>query len=178
MSTRVIQWLAAGLASLAVGIGLFSSFGASPAAERAGALEVQLAAGLTPGVVRVFKTPTCGCCTAWVEHLREAGFTVETEDRPELSAVKTALGVGPALTSCHTSMVDGYVVEGHVPASVIARLLEERPDVKGIAAPGMPIGSPGMEGPDPEAYDVLSFTAAGDTRVFERVVPDGAPQGR
>ncbi len=118
--------------------------------------------------IQVFKTATCGCCTKWIDHLEAAGFEVEARDLPDLASVKSANGVPNELTSCHTALVDGYVLEGHVPAADIERLLTERPDVRGLAVPEMPLGSPGMEHPDPsrhEAYDVLSFGPAG-VRVY------------
>jgi hypothetical protein len=117
--------------------------------------------------IQVYKTPTCGCCVKWIDHLREAGFTVEAKNLRDLSALKVANGVPRRLASCHTAMVEGYVIEGHVPASDIARLLRERPKVAGLAVPGMPLGSPGMEHPDPsrhEPYEVLSFGPAGIRR--------------
>ena len=116
----------------------------------------------------VHKTPTCGCCRAWVDHLRAQGFHVETVDRDDLTMVKAANGVPGGLQSCHTATVGGYVVEGHVPAGDIRRLLAERPAVAGIAVPGMPVGSPGMEvpGTPTERYDVVSFDRAGATQVF------------
>ena len=120
-----------------------------------------------PGtLVSVYKTPTCGCCKKWVEHLKANGFSVETTDLPDVRPIKTANGVPAQLQSCHTALVDGYVVEGHVPAEDLRRLLEERPDVLGIAVPKMPVGSPGMEGPHPVPYEVLSFDAQGKTRTF------------
>ena len=111
--------------------------------------------------IEVFKTPTCGCCTKWIDHLREAGFTVTAKDLPDVSAIKAANGVPAKLASCHTAIVEGYLVEGHVPAEDIRRLLRERPKVSGLAVPGMPIGSPGMEGHNPERYQVLSFGPEG-----------------
>lgn len=130
-----------------------------------------------PGVVQVYKTPTCGCCSGWVDHLREQGFVVEVQDLSNLDAVKASLGVDSDLMSCHTATVNGYVVEGHVPAGSIRRLLEERPAVAGIAAPGMPIGSPGMEGPNPEAYDIVAFDRSGGRSVFEHIDPAVNPGG-
>lgn len=121
-----------------------------------------------PTVV-VYKSPTCGCCAKWVAHMEEAGFEVETHDMTDLSSIKANYGVGSGINSCHTAVVDGYVVEGHVPAEHVKRLLEERPDVTGLAVPGMPIGSPGMEGSYSEAYDVLTFDRAGKTTVFAHV---------
>ena len=126
------------------------------------------AAGSAPEVV-VYKTSTCGCCSSWIEHLEAAGFQVTAHDEPDLTAVKNQLGVPGPLRSCHTALVDGYLVEGHVPADVIRRLLEERPQVAGIAVPGMPIGSPGMEVPGrpADSYDVVSFDGRGRTAVYE-----------
>ena len=121
--------------------------------------------------VVVYKTPTCGCCSQWVSHLREAGFEVEANDLNDLSSIKNHYGVQRAFSSCHTAIVEGYVVEGHVPAEYVKRLLEERPDVAGLTVPGMPIGSPGMEGPNPQPYNVFSFDKEGRTEVFARVVP-------
>ena len=125
------------------------------------------AQGRLPTVV-VYKTPTCGCCTKWVEHLQSNGFTVETQHRDDLTPIRQMHKVPPAATSCHTALVGSYVVEGHVPAADVKRLLAEKPSVKGIAVPGMPIGSPGMEGPAPQRYDTLAFTADGKTSVFAK----------
>lgn len=116
--------------------------------------------------IHVIKSPTCGCCADWAEHLREAGFEVTVEDRNDLTARKRELGVPSDLSSCHTATVGGYVVEGHVPASDIRRLLEERPDVEGIAVPGMPMGSPGMEGPRKDPYRVIAFDGRGARTVW------------
>ena len=121
--------------------------------------------------IRVYKSPTCGCCTKWVEHLEEAGFDVTVEDVNDVGAVKTSLGVPGDLGSCHTATVGDYVIEGHVPAENIKELLAESPDVAGLAVPGMPIGSPGMEGANPQAYDVLAFDEAGNRGVFARITP-------
>ncbi len=116
--------------------------------------------------VTVYKTPTCGCCKGWVKAMENAGFTVEVHDLPDLAPTKHAAGVPAELQACHTSRIGGYVVEGHVPAEDIRRLLAERPDVVGIATPGMPVGSPGMEGPYKDHYDVMTFGADGRTTVF------------
>lgn len=121
-----------------------------------------------PIAIKVYKTPQCGCCRAWVDHLAENGFQVEAVDMDDLSAVKQQYGVAPALEACHTAVVDGYVVEGHVPADVIKKLLQERPKVAGIAVPGMPAGSPGMEGAMKQPYDVFTFDKAGRTEVFAK----------
>lgn len=117
--------------------------------------------------VTVYKDARCGCCAAWARHLSDAGFDVSTRDVTDLPARKRALGVPAKLGSCHTAEVGGYVVEGHVPAAAIKRLLQERPAAAGLAVAGMPIGSPGMEGPNPEPYDVHLFGGDG-TRVFAR----------
>lgn len=119
------------------------------------------------GAVTVSKDPNCGCCSGWVDHLRKAGFLVSVVDTNDMPAVKARLGVPSKLGSCHTAEVGGYVVEGHVPADAIARLLREAPRAKGLAVPGMPVGSPGMEGGTPQEYDVLLFGEDGH-RVFAR----------
>ena len=123
--------------------------------------------------VLVYKTPTCGCCNGWIDHLRDAGFEVEAVDAniQEVMAVKMDAGVPTSMSSCHTALVDGYVVEGHVPATQVKRLLAERPEIAGIAVPGMPVGSPGMEGPNPQPYQVLSFSHEGEAGVFADVDP-------
>ena len=120
-------------------------------------------------VMQVYKSPTCGCCEKWVEHVKAAGFDVRVVDLDEgkLDAQKTRLGVGPRLQSCHTATVNGYVVEGHVPAPDILRMLKEKPAIVGIAAPGMPRGSPGMEmGATKDRYDVVSFDKSGASKVY------------
>ncbi|WP_114188450.1 DUF411 domain-containing protein [Microvirga aerophila] len=113
----------------------------------------------------VSKDPTCGCCTGWVDHLRQAGFTAEVIETPEINRVKVRLGVPQDLASCHTAEIGGYVIEGHVPADAIKRLLAEKPSGKGLAVPGMPMGSPEMEmeGMAPEAYEVVLFGPSGRT---------------
>lgn len=119
--------------------------------------------------VTVFKSPSCGCCAKWVDHLRGHGFKVQVHDRDDLDMVKRMLGIPEDLQSCHTATVDGYVVEGHVPAKAMQRLLSERPEVKGLAVPGMPAGSPGMEGPRAESYLIYGFEGNGERSVFESV---------
>lgn len=115
----------------------------------------------------VYKSPTCGCCGAWVDHIRQAGFTVEVVEEANVAPRKRALGVPARLGSCHTAVVDGYVIEGHVPAEDIQRLLAERPVTRGLAVPGMPVGSPGMEmGSRADPYEVLLFDENGKTQVF------------
>jgi hypothetical protein len=114
------------------------------------------AAGTT---IVVSKDPNCGCCVGWAEHLRASGFTVDVRDLTDLAPVKARLGVPSDLAACHTAEIGGYVIEGHVPASAIRRLLREKPQAKGLAVPGMPVGSPGMEVPGsaPEEYTVILF---------------------
>jgi hypothetical protein len=119
----------------------------------------------------VYKSPSCGCCVRWIDHLEENGFSVVPRDVPDTRPVKQKLGVPVRLGACHTGLVEGYVIEGHVPATDVARLLRERPPVLGLAVPGMPIGSPGMEGPRPEPYSVFSFDASGRTEVFSSHAP-------
>lgn len=119
-----------------------------------------------PIAMVVYKSPTCGCCTAWIEHVERNGFRCTVHNLPDLMETKAAFGVPRELESCHTAQVGGYLVEGHVPADLIQRLLREKPAARGIAVPGMPIGSPGMEGGRPERYDVLLFDRAGKTRVY------------
>ena len=121
--------------------------------------------------VVVYKSPTCGCCSNWVQHLRTAGFQVEAHDVTDarLSAVAAEAGVTDDLRSCHTAKVDGYTVEGHVPAADIHRLLKEKPAIAGIAVPGMPMGSPGMEqGGRKDPFDTIAFTKDGKKSVFEK----------
>lgn len=116
--------------------------------------------------VMVYKSPTCGCCSAWVDHLKANGFDVKVENVQDVNSIKQQQGVTRELASCHTALVDGYVVEGHVPAADIKRLLESKPAIAGLAVPGMPMGSPGMEGPTKQKYDVVSFDKDGKTKVF------------
>lgn len=119
------------------------------------------AAGDAP-IIEVYKSPACGCCHLWVEHLEASGFEAEAKDMNDLAQIKMIAGVPDHLTACHTALVDGFVVEGHVPASAVQRLLDERPDVRGLAVPGMPAGSPGMPDPHPERYDVIAFGRSGE----------------
>ena len=117
--------------------------------------------------VVMYKDPNCGCCGKWAEHMREHGFKVREVATTEMGQVKGEAGVPQALGSCHTAKVGGYVVEGHVPAADVRRMLTDKPAIAGISAPGMPMGSPGMEGPYPaDRYDVVSFDAQGRTAVF------------
>ena len=120
--------------------------------------------------ITVYKSPTCGCCKEWVTYLQEEGFNVTAIDHDDVDSIKVKYGLtDPKLKSCHTAIVDGYIVEGHVPASDIERLLRTRPkNIKGLSAPGMPMMSPGMASRTPKDYDVLSFTESGDTTVYSQ----------
>lgn len=121
-----------------------------------------------PEVV-MHKDPNCGCCGRWAEHLAANGFRVKTVMAGDMQSVKRRFGVPPRLASCHTAKVGGYVIEGHVPASAIKRLLREKPALAGLAVPGMPAGSPGMEAPgQQDPYDVVAFDRAGRSRIYER----------
>ena len=121
-------------------------------------------------LMEVYKSPTCGCCSKWVEHVRQHGFTArvtDLTDQAALDALKTKHGVPRTAQSCHTALIGGYAIEGHVPAAEVKRLLKEKPAVAGIAVAGMPAGSPGMEVPGrSQAYNVIAFDKKGDSRVF------------
>ena len=121
-----------------------------------------------PVSITVYKSPTCGCCKTWVEHLRKEGFDVTAKDVDDMAALKTKLGVPASLGSCHTGIVGAYIIEGHVPGADIRKLLTEKPKIAGLAVPGMPVGSPGMEMPGVAAdkYDVIAFAKDGKHRVF------------
>ncbi len=138
------------------------------AALAAGALPLVAAASPLP-TLQVWKSPTCGCCNDWIEILKRDGFTVQAFDEGN-TAVRARLGLPAKYGSCHTARIGGYVVEGHVPAREIRRLLAERPDAIGIAVPGMPVGSPGMDGPEyggrRDPYDVVLVLRDGSSRVF------------
>jgi hypothetical protein len=135
------------------------------------ALALVSQAAFAAGSLEVLKSASCGCCIAWGKHMREAGFEVTEKNLPlaELNAAKVAAGLRPGQTSCHTAWIEGYLIEGHVPAREVKRLLKERPDAIGLTVPDMPFGSPGM-GPEDEreAYDVLLIRKDGSTEVFAR----------
>ena len=116
--------------------------------------------------ITVYKDPSCGCCKKWIEHLVKHGYRVDAKDTPNMTEIKRTLGVPNALTACHTAVVNGYLIEGHVPAADIDRLLEQKPRIAGLAVPGMPAGSPGMEGMGTQRYQVLTFDKSGKTKVF------------
>lgn len=117
--------------------------------------------------ITVYRSPTCSCCGKWIEHVKQSHFVIKDIISDDMQAIKQKYGVPAKLASCHTAIVDGYVVEGHVPAADIEKLLETKPDVVGISAPGMPMGSPGMEmGARADDFDVMSFDKAGNVQVF------------
>ena len=123
-----------------------------------------------PAIVEVYKSPTCGCCSKWVDHMRASGFDVRTNNVDDIDAVKAAYRVPVSVGSCHTATVSGYVLEGHVPAWDVRRLLKDKPPVIGIAVAGMPAGSPGMETPGakPQPFNVVSFDKAGKTTIVAK----------
>lgn len=124
----------------------------------------------TPGnqpTIEIWKSPTCHCCSKWADYLRDEGFKVIAHNESAMNPLKAKLGVPQSLASCHTGVVDGYVIEGHVPAEDIRRLIAEKPTARGLAVPGMPIGSPGMEqGDRRDRYETLLFTAEGASQTF------------
>lgn len=118
-------------------------------------------------VVTVYKTEACGCCLKWVDHLEANDFAVEVVNVASTAPTREKFGVPPQLLSCHTGTINGYWVEGHVPADLVRKLVADRPDdIRGISAPGMPLGSPGMEGPNPVTYDIVAYHADGTTSVY------------
>jgi hypothetical protein len=163
-------------ASLAVLPALLAACGGDAAAARASSATVETPAAAAVTVrdsaaplAVVYKSASCGCCKAWVAHMAEHGFRTEAHDTEAMDSVKQAAGVPAALRSCHTAHVGGYVIEGHVPAEAVQRLLREHPsDVAGLAVPGMVTGSPGMDGPYPEHYQVIAFGRDGATHVYEQ----------
>jgi hypothetical protein len=154
MKTRFFRTFALGGSFLALAL----TTGAAPPSATA-------AAAKKP-TITVYKDASCGCCKSWIEHLIKHGYRVDAKDTPDMTEVKRTLGVPDDLSACHTALVNGYLIEGHVPAADIARLLKQKPKVAGLAVPGMPMGSPGMEGPRKEHYQVLSFDKTGKTKVF------------
>ena len=118
--------------------------------------------------VVVYKNPSCGCCSKWADHMRAAGYSVEVNAVNDMADIKEKYGTPWQMESCHTTLIDGYVIEGHVPVREINRLLAERPKAKGLAVPGMPAGSPGMEGRYKDAYNVMLFQADGSTEVYAK----------
>ena len=154
---KLSRWIPLGLAAA-----LMVSLGAASTEHRAGAGPAAVS------VVTVYKSPTCGCCRKWVEYLQANGFEVKVVDMDDLTEIKAASGVPKSLQTCHTAVVEGYVVEGHVPIEALRSLLHDRPKVAGIAVPGMPVGSPGMNGSPAQHYDVIAWGKTGKTSVFAK----------
>lgn len=126
-------------------------------------------AGPAAPVIDVYKSPTCGCCVKWIDHLKANGFTVRSHDTDDVARHKARLGIPAGYGSCHTAEVGGYAIEGHVPARDIRRLLKEKPQARGLTVPGMPIGSPGMEqGSHQDPYEVILLDKRGAPRVYSR----------
>ena len=149
---RSVVMVLGGVAAAAAGAMAFPGlFGSSPAR----AVEIV-----------VYKSPSCECCGEWAKHLRSNGFDVSVKNMEDMEPVRKQAGVPDDLQSCHTAFVDGYAVEGHVPAENIHRILADRPNIKGLAVPGMPASAPGMDGPDPEPYTVFSFDGDGKSEVY------------
>lgn len=184
-ATRQVLFAGLALASLAV----LPACSGQPAASATAATPISTPAPATPSpsprapeltqpalaqaelpLAVVHKSPTCGCCTAWVDHMRQAGFRVEVREEDDLDPIKRGLGVPAGKGSCHTAEIGGYVVEGHVPADDVKRLLREKPDAVGLVLPGMPTGSPGMEAPDGrvQPYTVELVQRDGSTTPYAR----------
>ena len=161
LSRRDLVAALAGLSAIAI-----AGCSRSPTSNASGS---NVAAVARPASMTVYRDPSCGCCEAWAEIARQAGYQVSVVDRSDMPAIKTRLAVPEALVSCHTTTVSGYALEGHVPLEDVARLLADQPKgIRGLAVAGMPRGSPGMEMPDgaKDAFQVMAFDAAGNTSVF------------
>ncbi len=158
MPARIRTQRSRGLWYLATGLAVAAGLYAATASQPAAAAEIA-----------VYKSPWCGCCEQWIGHMRSQGHKVAVQDMEDLDAIKKMAGVPEDLRSCHTAFVEGYVLEGHVPAADLARLLAERPEARGLAVPGMPGGSPGMEGAEAEPFLVMLFARnGGGAQVFAR----------
>jgi hypothetical protein len=140
--------------------------GAATVIARRASAAVPLGRGVARPPMTVYKDASCGCCKKWVEHMQASGFTVTAHDNADMDALKDHYGVPSGVRSCHTALVGSYVVEGHVPATDVDRLLKEQPKVAGLAVPGMVMGSPGMDGPTSKPYAVLAFQKTGATTTF------------
>jgi hypothetical protein len=140
--------------------------GAATLIARRASAAVPLHSRVARPPVTVYKDASCGCCKKWVEYMQGSGFTVTAHDSPDMDALKDHYGVPSGVRSCHTALVGGYVIEGHVPATDVDRLLKEQPKVAGLAVPGMVMGSPGMDGPTSKPYAVLAFQKTGATTTF------------
>lgn len=133
----------------------------------AGSLNTRAEEAGKPAEMTVYRSPTCGCCGKWLDHVNQKSFNIKDVISDDMQAIKEKYGVPEKLASCHTAVVDGYVIEGHVPVADIQKLLQTKPKVLGIAAPGMPMGSPGMEmGSQKQDYQVMSFDKDGNVQVF------------
>ena len=150
--------LAAGLTSIA----------AQPQRQQAAPAAKPSAAAAPTPEVKVYLRPTCGCCGIWVEHMQKAGFKVARQEQQDLDSVPERQRVPAQLRTCHTAVIGNYLVEGHVPIDLVQKMLKERPKIAGIAVPGMPIGSPGMEGPNPRPYSIIAFQTDGKTSEYAR----------
>lgn len=155
--TRAAGIAGAGVVASILGERLWTAHGSASSAD-------SLDADAT--LATVYATKSCGCCHGWMAHLKRNGFAVEVHYVADVTPYKIQYGVPPALWSCHTARIGRYTIEGHVPADVIRGLLNDAKDVAGLAVPGMPTGSPGMEGPDPQRYQIVAFTTTGETSVF------------
>ena len=128
-----------------------------------------VAEAAAPSVITVYKDAGCGCCKDWIKHLSKNGFVVNAQDVQKIDDIKRTMFVPESVWSCHTAVVDRYVIEGHVPAKDIKKLLADKPKLQGLAVPGMPVGAPGMEqGDRKDHYDVVAFTREGQSRVYSR----------
>ena len=156
-----------GIAAVAAGSAGFAAGDADRATAATQAAGIA-GAGQEGPLVTLYKNPTCACCADWADHMRENGFRVDVQEGVSLAAMKKKHDVPFSLASCHTAVVDGYALEGHVPADLVRQLLDERADVAGLAVPGMPAGVPGMPeaGPDRAPFDVVAFEENGSTRVY------------
>lgn len=163
---RYMNRLSAAVLAVAVIAANVVAYAQPKAQAKAPAAKATAPAAKTP--VTVYKTPTCGCCGKWVEYMNARGYACTVTEMPDLNDVKVKHGVPANLQSCHTSLVGGYVIEGHVPAEDVKRLLREKPAIVGLAAPGMPAGSPGMDVPNSPAYEVIAFEKDGRQRVYAR----------
>ena len=164
------KWTAGGglavvVAALAAGYGAIGAAGSHDDSQQ-NALAATATVSQNAPLVTLYKNPTCACCGEWADHMRASGFRVDVREDVDFGALKKELGVPFSVASCHTAEVDGYALEGHVPADVVKRLLSERPDIAGLAVPGMPAGVPGMPGEGFGSYDVLTFHADGATQVY------------
>ena len=177
--SRLARALLASLPAAALIVGLVAMAPSHAHADEHGSAmgaDTAITDTATDRTMVVMKTPTCGCCAAWVDLARREGFEVEVTDTEDYAGMKAMANVPEDMWSCHTTRIGGYTVEGHVPFDAVRKLLDERPDVAGIAVPGMPMGSPGM-GDDPDArYDVIAYgRSAGPNDVFFRAGIEGAP---